>query len=443
MDTKNIVPKKRIVVIGGGFAGLNFVKHIDLKYYDVVIIDRNNFHSFPPLFYQVASAGLEPASISFPLRREIRKLHHDNIRYHLGTVKAINTDAKFVETNLEQISYDILVIAAGTTNNFFNMPELKEKVYTIKSTSEAIRCRNDILDILEKAALESDPEKQRQMLSFVVVGGGPSGVEVAGALGEMKRYVIPQEYPSIPQENVSITLLEGAPRLLATMSEHSSAKALEGLKSLMVNVRTSTQMQGFENNEVILSDQSRLHASRLIWTAGVTGVTFELQGADKIEMGRGNRYPTDEFCAVKGVDDVYALGDISLMDGDPDFPKGHPQLAQVAIQQGRLLARNLTQVAKAYAGSRQPKLEAFRYKDKGSMATIGRNRAVVDLPHAHFAGFSAWIIWMFIHLISLLGMRNKITVLVNWVWSYFNYGTSLRLLIHPNKYPLRKHWEEI
>jgi len=429
------------VVIGGGFAGLNFVKHIDFNRYSVTLIDKNNFHCFPPLFYQVASAGLDPASICFPLRRELRKLKNRNIMFNMGEVREIDVEHKRVMTMDNAVDYDILVIAAGTTNNFFNMPQLEKSVYTLKSTSQALRCRNDILDVLEKAALEKDAEVQRRMLNFVVIGGGPTGVEIAGAIGEMKRYVLPREYPTIPQENMSITLLEGSGKLLGAMSEPSSRQAARDLDSLMVKVRLGTVMKGYENGIVTLSSGEEMPARMVFWTAGVTGVPFTVTGATGEFIGHGNRFLTDLYCRVAGMNDVYALGDISLMDGDPAYPKGHPQLAQVAIQQGRLVARNLNAQADVRAGKRKAhEPEAFRYKDKGAMATIGRNRAVVDMKHARLSGFSAWLAWMFVHLISLLGMRNKITVLINWIWAYFNYSTSLRLLIHPCRYPLRKRW---
>lgn len=431
----------RIVVIGGGFAGLNFVKHIDFNRYSVTLIDKNNFHCFPPLFYQVASAGLDPASICFPLRRELRKLKSRNIMFNMGEVREIDVEHKRVMTMDNAVDYDILVIAAGTTNNFFNMPQLEKSVYTLKSTSQALRCRNDILDVLEKAALEKDAEVQRRMLNFVVIGGGPTGVEIAGAIGEMKRYVLPREYPTIPQENMSITLLEGSGKLLGAMSEPSSRQAARDLDSLMVKVRLGTVMKGYENGIVTLSSGEEMPARMVFWTAGVTGVPFTVTGATGEFIGHGNRFLTDLYCRVAGMNDVYALGDISLMDGDPAYPKGHPQLAQVAIQQGRLVARNLNAQADVRAGKRKAHdPEAFRYKDKGAMATIGRNRAVVDMKHARLSGFSAWLAWMFVHLISLLGMRNKITVLINWIWAYFNCSTSLRLLIHPCRYPLRKRW---
>lgn len=424
--------KERLVVIGGGFAGLNFVKKIDKSKFDIVLIDRNNYHSFPPLLYQVASAGLEPASISFPFRSELRKKRFKNVSYNLGEVSQIDFNAKKIYTQFETVEYDKLVIAAGTTNNFFGNDDLVKSVYTIKSTPEAIRCRNDILDGLEQAAICSDAEKRRSLLHFVVIGGGPAGVEIAGALGEMKRYILHRDYPTIQPDEMNITLIEGADRLLRAMREKSSADALKYLKSLLVTPLLGKTMQSYTDGKVILTDGSEVPASMLIWTAGVTGVPFKEEGKE-LPKSRGARLEVDSFNRVVGFDDVYALGDICMMTDDKRFPYGHPQVAQVAIQQGKNLARTLN-------GHKQPK--PFKYKDKGSMATIGRNRAVVQFPHSQMGGFMAWLIWMFIHLISLLGMRNKVVVLFNWLWAYFSYGTALRLLIHPAKYPLRKRWEK-
>lgn len=404
-----------IAVIGGGFAGLNFVKHIDLRKYRVAVIDENNYHSFPPLFYQVASAGLDPSSICFPLRRELRKLGSSNVSFHLGRVESVDFARRNIHTDSETIRYDMLVIAAGTTNNFFGMPQLQDSVYTIKSTAEALRCRNDILRLMERAAIEKDGARQKAMLQFVVIGGGPTGVEIAGSLGEMKRYILPREYPSIPSENMSITLLEGTDRLLGTMSSRAQQTAIRDLTQLMVDVRLKCLMKDFADGVVTLADGERIPASHVIWTAGVTASAFRLDGMEPEfnPRGHGARFVIDRYCRVKGLENVYAIGDISIMEGDADYPKGHPQLAQVAIQQGRLLASNLNVPANA---------RPFSYNDKGAMATIGRNRAVVDMKNSHLTGFPAWLTWMFVHLISLLGMRNKLTVLINWIWAYFGKG---------------------
>lgn len=421
-----------IVIIGGGFAGLNLAKRIDKGKYDIILVDRNNYHGFPPLFYQVASSGLDPTSISFPLRRETRRRSMKHTSFHLGDVSEINVATREVVTQYERIRYDKLIIAAGTTNNFFGNPSLIDNVYTLKSTDEAIRCRNEILDRCERAAVERDREKRRKMLSFVVIGGGPAGVEIAGALGELKRYILKRDYPEIPPEDMSINLLEGSDKLLHTMSATASETALKDLGNLMVKVRLGHLMESYEGNVVKLKSGETIYSEMVIWTAGVTGIPFTLTGTN-VKPAPGGRFETDEFCRVKGMTEVYAIGDINYTTTEL-YPKGYPQLAQVAIQQGRYVAEQLN-------SDKQEK--PFRYVDKGSMATIGRNRAVADLKHIHLTGFIAWIAWMFIHLISLLGMRSKISVLTSWVWAYFTYNTALRLLLKGSKYPRRGNmWDK-
>lgn len=416
---------QHIVIIGGGFAGLNLAKELDKNKFRVTILDKNNFHSFPPLFYQIASSGLEPSSISFPFRREMRCLKNTN--YHFGEVLEIDSKNSTVRTQFETIKYDQLVIASGTTNNFFNQPELKEKVHTLKSTAEAIRLRNEILDRLERACITTDRERRRQLLSFVVVGGGPSGVEVAGALGEMKRYILNKEYPEIDIDDVRVILIEGTDRFLRTMSERASHDAKVYLGHLMIETRLNCMMKSYENNVLHLSTGEEIYCETLIWTAGITG--NKINGISDDSITRGNRYIVGSNCKIKGYDNIYALGDIAYLE-DESHPNGYPQVAQVAIQQAKHLAKQLNTGADT----------AFKYVDKGSMATIGRNRAVCDLKFAYLYGRPAWATWMFIHLISILGMRNKVNVLINWVWAYLFYTTSLRLLIRPVKYPIRKHW---
>lgn len=416
---------QHIVIIGGGFAGLNLAKELDKNKFRVTILDKNNFHSFPPLFYQIASSGLEPSSISFPFRREMRRLKNTN--YHFGEVLEIDSKNSTVRTQFETIKYDQLVIASGTTNNFFNQPELKEKVHTLKSTAEAIRLRNEILDRLERACITTDRERRRQLLSFVVVGGGPSGVEVAGALGEMKRYILNKEYPEIDIDDVRVILIEGTDRFLRTMSERASHDAKVYLGHLMIETRLNCMMKSYENNVLHLSTGEEIYCETLIWTAGITG--NKINGISDDSITRGNRYIVDSNCKIKGYDNIYALGDIAYLE-DESHPNGYQQVAQVAIQQAKHLAKQLNTGADT----------AFKYVDKGSMATIGRNRAVCDLKFAYLYGRPAWATWMFIHLISILGMRNKVNVLINWVWAYLFYTTSLRLLIRPVKYPIRKHW---
>ncbi len=415
-----------IVVIGGGFAGLNLVKKLDKNKFKIELIDRNNFHCFPPLFYQIASSGLASANICFPFRREIQR--HPNLSYHMGHVKNIDVVGKKVTTSYETISYDKLVVAAGSTNNYFGMDGLAYTTFGIKTVAEAAHTRDEILDRLERGAMCQDPERRRQLLSFLVVGGGPSGVEIAGALGEMKKYILPREYPELNPDDVRITLVEGSGKLLGAMREKSSAKALKYLRDLMVDVRLNTSLKEYKEKYATFGDGSREYWETLIWTAGVKGEP--MPGLPAECVGRGGRIMVDEYNRVKGMDDVMAIGDIALMESE-DYPKGHPQMAQPAIQQGLTLAENLNR------GSFDI---PFRYHDKGSMATVGKNKAVADLPHQSMSGFPAWLAWMGIHLLSLLGMRNKASVLLNWIWNYFTYSSSLRLLLRPSKFPLRRHW---
>lgn len=423
--------KQRIVIIGGGFAGLKLAGELDKKQFDVVVIDRNNYHSFPPLFYQVASSGIEPASISFPLRRELSRRRYRGCTFHLGHVSKIDVAAQEVVTQFERLSYDKLVIAAGTTNNFFGIPELHKHVYTLKSTAESIRCRNEVLDRLERASLTSDARQRRRLLSFVVVGAGPTGVEIAGALGEMKRFVLRREYPGIEPDEVRVMLVEGADRVLRSMSAASSADALKALQQLMVDVRLQKTVKSYDKGVVTFSDGNTVESDTVIWTAGICGVDFELAGTD-VRPVHGGRFAVDGFNAVKGLENVYAIGDIAMESTDR-YPSGHPQVAQVAIQQAHTLASNLNQPDR-----RIP----FEYRDKGSMATIGRNRAVVNIGRIHLCGFPAWLAWMFVHLISLLGMRNRLVVLLNWTHSYFTFSSGLRLMLRPERYPLRPHWDD-
>lgn len=418
--------KPRLVIVGAGFGGINLAKYIDKKKWDVTLIDRNNYHSFPPLFYQVASSGLEPGSITFALRREMRARKVKGCHYRMGNVTSIDVVNKTVTTQYETIPYDKLVIAVGTTNNYFGIPGLKERVFTLKSAGESLRTRNQIIDRMERASVCEDPDTRRAMLTFAVIGGGPTGVEVAGALGEMKRYAVPREYPELSQDEITVKLIEGTDKLLRTMSEKSSADALRQLQHLMVDVELNKTMSSYADGVITFGDGTTLATDTVIWTAGVTGESIEVVGG-QFEYIRGNRIAVDEFNRVKGYDDIYAIGDVSG-HCDARFPAGAPQLAQPAIQQGRNLAKNL---------NRDSFVTPFSYKDKGSMATVGRNRAVVDIGKIHFSGYPAWMTWMAVHLLTLMGMRNRLVVLVNWIWNYWSYSAALRIMLSPSKYPLK------
>lgn len=417
--------RETIVVVGAGFGGLNFVKHIDKKKYRVVLIDRNNYHSFPPLFYQVASSGLEPGSITFALRRELRSRRVRGCEYRMGEVSRIDTEHKILYTQCGELTYDRLVLAAGTTNNFFGIADLDRKVFTMKSVGEAIRLRNRVIERMERASCCGDQAIRRRMLTFAVIGGGPTGVEIAGALGEMKRYIVPREYPGLDMSEISVCLIEGSDKLLRTMSPKSSADALRQLDSLMVDVTLNKIMKDYTDGVLTFSDGTSFMADTVIWTAGVSAEPMEIEGL-KPEYGPGGRIMVDEYNRVKGVDSLYAVGDICCCVSQ-QYPHGCPQLAQPAIQQGRCLAHNL---------NRGGFIRPFTYRDKGSMATVGRNRAVVDMGKVHFSGFPAWLAWMAVHLMSLLGMRNKLVVLLNWIWNYWTYSAALRVLLRPSRLPL-------
>lgn len=423
--------KKKLVIIGGGFGGLALAGKVDKKIWDVTIVDRHNYHSFPPLFYQVASSGLEPSNISFPIRRELRTRRYRGCSFHMGDVKMVDACSREVHTQYETIAYDALVLAAGTTNNFFNNPDLVKHVFTIKSTPEAIRCRNEMLDRLERASICTDVAQRARLLTFVVVGGGPAGVEIAGALGEVKRYILKREYPSIRQEEMRVIIVEGSDALLRAMGPKSSADAVKGLGELCVEVLLGKTMKSYEDRKVTLSDGTEIYSDTVIWTAGVTGSPIMFDNAD-IEPAHAGRFAVDGYCRVEGADGIYAIGDIALMTTEK-YPQGHPQVAQAALQMGALLAYNLS-----HPESPRP----FVYRDKGTMATIGRNRAVVDIGRIHLSGYTAWLAWLFIHLISLLGVRNRLMVFINWMWSYFTYTGGLRILMRPGRFPHRRCWDD-
>jgi NADH:ubiquinone reductase (H+-translocating) len=418
------IPKpaqKRIVIIGGGFAGLTLLRQLPPNF-QIFLVDQFNYHQFQPLFYQVATSGLEPSAISFPLRKLIQRKSHMFIR--ITRVTAIDPGAKKVHTEVGEISYDYLIIAAGVETNFFGNEKLKEKSYSMKSVPEALLLRNSLLQNLESALISEDPDERRGLLTVVVIGGGPTGVELSGALAEMKKYVLPKDYPELDFNDMQIHLVEAMPELLNGMTKRSSEKALEYLRSLGVEVALSKRVIDYDGRNVKFSDNSCIRSNMMVWAAGVRAVRFA--GLPPEVFGPGGRIAVDDINRVKGMDDVFAIGDIAFMT-EQKFPDGHPQVAQVAIQQAKLLARNLTRLE---AGD---KPTPFAYHDKGTMATVGRNLAVADLSWISFHGFIAWLIWMFIHLVSLIGFKNKVFTFLNWIWNYITYDQSLRLIIQPKK----------
>jgi len=412
--------KKRIVIIGAGFGGLKLAKKLVDSGYQVVLIDKNNYHQFQPLFYQVATAGIEPSSILFPLRKIFQKKKDFYIR--IADVYSIDTEKKQLLTSLDVVWYDYLVIATGVKTNYFGMKNMETYSFPMKTISEAMALRNRILLNLEKAVTLFDhhEEEKESLLNIFVVGGGPTGVEVSGAIAEMKKFVLPKDYPDLDFNMMKITLVEGDPELLGNMSENASEKALIYLKSMGVNVMLNTRVVDFDGEYVSFNDGSKIATKLVIWAAGISGVIPA--GIPEEIMGRGRRVLVDDYNRVKGHEDVYAIGDIALMINEKN-PIGHPQVAQVAIQQGRNVARNFKAMLK------NEKLKPFTYIDRGSMATIGRNRAVADLTYVHFGGFLAWLTWMFVHLMAILGVKNRLLIFVNWLWNYITYDQSLRLIL--------------
>ena len=412
--------QKRIVIIGGGFAGLTLAKKLANTNYQVILLDRNNYHQFQPLFYQVAMAGLEPSSIVFPLRKMFHK--HKNIYIRVTDVLSVDAEKKFLDTSLGKCNYDYLVIATGADSNFFGNEKLEQLTIPMKSVSEALFLRNRILDDYEKALSETDYERRQGFIDIVIVGGGPTGVEVAGALAEMKKYILPKDYPELNVQEVDIHLVQGGPVLLQGMSENASSKALQFLEKLGVKIKLNTRVTDYDGQCVYMNDGSAIPSQKVIWAAGIIGSL--IKGLPSGVIVQGNRVEVDQYGRVKESPDIFAIGDIAYMT-EKDYPQGHPQVAQVAMQMAKNLAKNFKLLEK------NNPLKGFSYKDKGSMATIGRHQAVVDLPNYKFSGAFAWFVWLFVHLFQLLGTKNKVFVFVNWVWNYFTYDQSLRLIIKP------------
>ncbi len=412
--------QKRVVIAGGGFAGLKLAHKLSKSNFQVVLIDKNNYHQFQPLYYQVATAGLEPSSISFPLRKVFQ--NSKNVFIRLAEILSVDPFEKLIHTTIGKVSYDYLVLALGTTTNFFGNHQLEENSIPMKSVAEALALRNQILQNFEDALTSNDDKELEQLITLVVVGGGPTGVEVSGTLAEMRKYILPKDYPEIDFSKMQIHLLEAGDRLLAGMSEKSSKKAHKYLKRLGVTIHTNCQVLEYDGERVLMKNDDPIHCKILLWAAGVTGNLIE--GLPKTVFTRGNRLKVNAFNQVEGFDDIFALGDIAFMT-EKKYPNGHPQMAQPAIQQAKLLAKNLQQIEK------KKSLKPFHYTNKGTMATIGRNLAVVDLPFIHFYGFFAWVTWMFVHLMAIVGVKNRLMIFINWFWNYVTYDQSLRLIIKP------------
>ena len=411
--------KKRIVIVGGGLGGLELAFKLVDDDYQVVLVDKNNYHQFPPLIYQVASGGLEPSSISFPFRRLFQG--KKDFFFRMAKVESVNTDKKIINTTVGEIDYDYLVMAFGAKTNFFGNKDIEATTLPKKSVSEAMKLRNTILRNLELALTEEDPARKQALMNIVVVGGGASGVEIAGAVAEMKKNIIARDYPDLDSSQMHIYLVNAVDRLLSAMDPVSSKRAERDLKELHVHIRQPQFATEYKDGILKTSAGLEIPTQTVIWVSGICANTVEGFPAESI--GHAGRFLTDRFCRVKGVKDVYAIGDVSLVEGDEEYPLGHPQLAQVAMQQAKTVAKNFKAMSKG------KELKPFKYKNLGVMATIGRNHAVAEISGKKFGGFPAWALWLVVHLRSILGVKNKTFILLNWVWNYINYKQSLRLIL--------------
>jgi len=414
--------KKKIVIIGGGFGGIELAKKLKSQNVDIVILDKHNYHTFQPLLYQVATGGLEADSIAFPIRKIFKG--QKNLKFRVTEVKKVVPEENKLETTIGDYHYDYLVIATGSTSNFFGQTEISQNAMPMKSIPEALNLRSLILQNLEAAIIANDPEREHELLNFVVVGGGPTGVETAGAIAELKKHVLKNDYPELDLNKVNIYLIEGSPELLGAMSVQAQQKSKAFLEELGVTVYTEARVQGYDGKTLSLVDGRNIGSATVIWSAGVKGVV--LDGLNTEVVVRGNRLKVNDINLVEGYQNIFAIGDVAAMITD-ETPNGHPGVAPAAIQQGKQLAKNLVNIIENKATT------PFKYFDKGAMATVGRNRAVVDINKIRFQGIFAWFTWMFVHLMTLVGFRNKLVVFVNWVWSYFSYDRGTRLIIRPFK----------
>lgn len=423
---------KRIVIVGGGFGGLQLANGLKGTPYQVILIDKNNYHQFPPLIYQVASAGMEASSISFPFRRNFQ--HRKNFYFRMAELRAIFPEKKLIQTSIGKVEYDYLVLAAGTTTNFFGNRNVERKAMPMKTVDEAMGLQNAILANIERAITCSTQQEQQELLNVVIVGGGATGVEIAGVLSEMKRTILPHDYPDLDPSLMNIYLIEAGNRLLAAMSPESSAAVEKYLREMGVNILLNKRVEDYEGHKVLLADGSSISTRTFIWVSGVAAQAVGHLGTE--HLGRGRRIRVDTFNRVQGLEDVFSIGDQCIVEGDEAYPGGHPQLAQVAIQQGNNLAKNFRRLLKG------KDLKPFRYKNLGTMATVGRNKAVAEFAHIRLKGFWAWLMWLVVHLRSILGVRNKAVVLLNWMWNYVNYNQSLRMIFYPQKATEIKEREE-
>lgn len=413
----------RIVIVGGGFGGINLAKQLKHTKAQIVLLDRNNYHLFQPLLYQVSTAGLETDSIAFPLRGIFKKQR--DFYFRMAEVKGVRPAENILETGIGELHYDYLILATGSTTNFFGNKIIEEHAIGMKSLIEAVQIRNYVIKQFEESLLLKNEEEIKPKLNFVMVGGGPTGVELAGAFAELRKYIMPKDYPELPVSLMEIHLIEGSPRLLNGMSEQSSQKALEGLQQLGVQVMVNTVVKEYDGKTLLLSNGQTIQSQSLLWAAGVKGVP--LAGIPAEIILPNGRIKVNEYNQLEGFHNIYAIGDIAQMINDSRFPKGYPMVAQVAIQQGVNVAENLKKWLKVPASTLV--LKPFKYKDLGSMATIGRNKAVAEIVGMKLSGYLAWIVWMMVHLMTLMGFRNKLVVFSNWFYRYFTFERGTRIII--------------
>jgi NADH dehydrogenase len=414
---------ERIVIIGGGFAGISLAKKLNRHRLQIVLIDKHNYHTFQPLLYQVSTSGLEPDSIAYPLRKVLKNL--SDFHFRLAIVEHIDPAQQVISTSIGSLSFDYLVMATGTKTNFFGNATIEKYAMPMKNVPQALNIRSLMLQNFEKADDSKDIEERRALLNFCIIGAGPTGVELAGAFAELKNHVFPKDYRHLNVSEMQIHLFEGAQRVLPPMSEKASKKAKHFLDKLGVLVHLNSIVQDYDGDTLILKSGESMRTKNFIWTAGVTGDAIKGFENDTL-VERLNRFKVNGFNQVDGYTNIFAIGDIAYMRSKA-YPNGHPQVAQPAIQQGEHLATNLKRLL---AGK---PMKPFTYRDKGTMATVGRNKAVVDLKHAKFGGFFAWFIWMFVHLMALVGFRNRVIVFFNWAYNYINFDKAARLIVRPYK----------
>ncbi|RUA10241.1 MAG: NAD(P)/FAD-dependent oxidoreductase [Flavobacteriia bacterium] len=413
----------RIIIIGGGFGGIALAKKLSKKEAQVVLLDKHNYHNFQPLLYQVSTGGLEPDSIAYPIRKVLQG--YPNFYFRLANVLEIDTQGKRVLTNIGDIRYDYLVVATGSETNYFGNKGIQNKGMAMKTIPQSLNLRSLILENFEQALLTDDLHERDALMNFVIVGGGPTGVELAGALAEIKKGILPKDYPDLDTRRAQINLVQSGDRLLPAMSEVASRKAERFLEGLGVNVWKNIRVADYDGKCVTTNTDTVFETATLVWAAGVQAVGIKGLDAKEI-LARGNRLKVNHFHQVEGFEEIFAIGDVAQMQSD-DFPEGHPMMAQPAIQQGRSLGENMVRLIDG-----KP-MKPFVYRDKGSMATVGRNKAVVDLPKFKFQGVFAWFVWMFVHLYFLIGFRNRVVVFINWVYNYIRFDREARLIIRPFK----------